>query len=374
MRMPNRHHMDTSGHRNAWDLPHNWGWERFRPISALLRPNTIVALWNEPHHRFMRMNGHHNRMDAAHRKHLHHLPANWNWELFRVVDAGFGQIALHSAASNRFVKMSHDMHRSPHRNWNQLPGGWGAERFTVIDAGHGRIALHNPWHNRFVSMCHHGDGCISPGKAPDHLPGGWTWSDRAPQEAAGTARPAKIHGGAQKNALNHQCSAMKPLGAIYDEKGINKPMAALEGGTAFAGPVSPSIIAGITNTAEAATLATFCGATAARWGHDMEWTPHKNWDHLPTGWTSTFFRVHFAGDAKIGLHNPRENKWIRLRNNRDMDGAPWRRSWETFTAVDAGGGKVALHCAAHNEYMRMPNKKDMAAWMPLWRFSATLSR
>ena len=43
-------------------------------------------------------------------------------------------------------------------------------------------------------MCHHGDGCISPGKvhsfqfisagvfeafqcqAPDHLPGGWTWS------------------------------------------------------------------------------------------------------------------------------------------------------------------------------------------------------
>ncbi|OLP92703.1 hypothetical protein AK812_SmicGene25456 [Symbiodinium microadriaticum] len=78
-----------------------------------------------------------------------------------VVDAGYGQVALHQAASNRFVKMSHnvstqrprkqiawDMIRSPHRNWHQ-PGGWDSERFTVVDAhGHGRVALHNPWKNR----------------------------------------------------------------------------------------------------------------------------------------------------------------------------------------------------------------------------------
>ncbi|OLP92700.1 LINE-1 retrotransposable element ORF2 protein [Symbiodinium microadriaticum] len=88
-------------------------------------------------------------------------------------------------------------------------------------------------------------------------------------------------------------------------------------------------------------------------------------DSLPKDWTYSFFRVHFAGDAKIGLHNPRENRWIRLRNNNDMDGAPHRGSWETFTAVDAGGWEaifpVALHCAAHNKYMRMPNKREMDA-------------
>ncbi|CAE7688505.1 unnamed protein product, partial [Symbiodinium pilosum] len=51
-----------------------------------------------------------------------------------VVDAGYGQIALHNAASNRFIKMGSDMIRSPTKNWNELPGGWSAERFTVIDA------------------------------------------------------------------------------------------------------------------------------------------------------------------------------------------------------------------------------------------------
>ncbi|CAE7466220.1 unnamed protein product, partial [Symbiodinium necroappetens] len=136
---------------------------------ALLRHGTIVGLWNEVHHRFMRMNPHNGHMDGSASKHLHHYPAHgWAWEPFRVVDAGFGQVALHNARNNRFIKMAHDMIRSPTRNWNQLPGGWGSERFTVVDAGHShgaqKVALHNPHYNRFVSMCHHGDGCVSPGK------------------------------------------------------------------------------------------------------------------------------------------------------------------------------------------------------------------
>eukprot|EP00439_Symbiodinium_sp_Y106_P039199 s5505_g4.t2 len=90
------------------------------------------------------------------------------------------------------------------------------------------------------------------------------------------------------------------------------------------------------------------------WGSDLVWSPHRNWDHLPGGWTSTFFRVHRKGyecqthrrrmrhpcHVKVGFHNPRENRWIRLRNNHDMDGAPWFHGWESFNVVDAGGGKA----------------------------------
>ena len=33
-----------------------------------------------------------------------------------------------------------------------IPDGWTWERFTVVDAGNGEIALHSTIHNRFVRM------------------------------------------------------------------------------------------------------------------------------------------------------------------------------------------------------------------------------
>ena len=74
--------------------------------------------------------------------------------------------------------------------------------------------------------------------------------------------------------------------------------------------------------------------------------------------------------------------------NLHRSGCRWREGTNVGPVAESAGrsvrgaaltgwharSQVALHCAAHNEYMRMPNKKDMAAWMPLCRFSATLSR
>ncbi|CAE7474225.1 unnamed protein product [Symbiodinium natans] len=383
MRMPNGHHMDTSPARNAWDLPSNWGWERFRPVSALLRPGTTVALWNDIHKRYMRMNGHHDKMDGSPKlNNMNEYPSGWSWEPFRVVDAGYGQVALHNAASNRFIKMSSKMHRSPTKNWNQLPTGWGAEKYTVVDAGHGRIALHHADHNRFVSMCHHGASCLSPHKAPDQLPGGWTWQmfhvlEIMPCSTGGGASCKTCQNPANRKVHNHcatcnngyylhgkHCKAYsctsgrdricKSCVAQHDRR-QNDHCGSCDGGHVMRGRRCQSRLLGATVALHQENHGRFVNM----WGHDMVWTSKKNSDQLPSGWSSTFFRVHFAGDAKIGLHNPRENKWIRLRDNNDMDGAGARHSWETFTAVDAGSGKVALHCRAHNKYMRMPNGHHM---------------
>ena len=39
---------------------------------------------------------------------------------------------------------------------DQMPWGWSWERFTVVDAGNGQIALHSAYHNRFA-VCLQGD-------------------------------------------------------------------------------------------------------------------------------------------------------------------------------------------------------------------------
>ncbi|OLQ02935.1 hypothetical protein AK812_SmicGene14167 [Symbiodinium microadriaticum] len=297
MRMPGAHALDTSSHRNAWDRGEGWlmlvAWRPAEWVErgALLRPGTTVALWNDVHKRYLRINGHHDKTDASSKLNkMADMPASWDWELLRVVDAGYGQVALHNHVSNRFMKMGghdfraratgckllvgqwalarvaekdgqaecweerfglnlafssvalgpRDMIRSPQKNWDQLPPpvGWGSEKFTVVDAGGGKVALHHAEHNRFldagfVSMCNHGDGCISPHKDGQAE----CWEERF---------------------------------------GLN---------LAF--------------------------SSVALGPRDMIRSPQKNWDQLPppVGWGS-----------------------------------------EKFTVVDAGGGKVALHHAEHNRF------------------------
>merc|ERR1719316_1397057 len=72
-------------------------------------------------------------MDASPRKAWNKMPRRWNWERFRIVKAGNGQVALHSRVHNRFVRMNNmgGMDVSPKFSWRKLPRGWKWERFTV---------------------------------------------------------------------------------------------------------------------------------------------------------------------------------------------------------------------------------------------------
>jgi len=51
-----------------------------------------------------------------------------------VVDAGNGEVALHSKSHNRYIRLlgSGVMDASSHKAADQLPDGWDSERFTPV--------------------------------------------------------------------------------------------------------------------------------------------------------------------------------------------------------------------------------------------------
>ncbi|CAE7249474.1 unnamed protein product [Symbiodinium natans] len=141
----------------AWNqLPTDWKWERLSVVRMKsLEPGDIVALHNAQAGKFLNMLPQPD-MGSSSPAAATSLPANWNYERFRVVDAGNGTIALHSAAMNRFVTMhGSDMTGSPMKDAAALPSDWRSEVFSVKyfpQSGGEDIALHNGLHNRFVRM------------------------------------------------------------------------------------------------------------------------------------------------------------------------------------------------------------------------------
>ena len=143
--------------KNYQDLPSasHWPWERFRPVMTMLPVGSFIALHSTVHNRFVRMTNEWH-LDASSEQSWKSLPSDWTWERFRVVDAGNGEIALHSPKYNCFVQMNDkkDIKRSGGINYQDLPSAshWPWARFRVVDAGNGEIALHSRKHNRFVRM------------------------------------------------------------------------------------------------------------------------------------------------------------------------------------------------------------------------------
>ena len=120
-------------------------------------PGSVVALRNAYHRRFVNLHPH--DMHFSEEKDANFdMPDWWTFERFTVVDAGNGQIALHNALHNRYVKMgpNGDMTVSPVRNLHDpFPHDWFSERFTVLSAHDifdGVIGLHNSAHGRMLRM------------------------------------------------------------------------------------------------------------------------------------------------------------------------------------------------------------------------------
>eukprot|EP00439_Symbiodinium_sp_Y106_P072900 s810_g13.t1 len=140
--------------KDASDLPAAMIFARFRvlQVKPFLEPGSVVGLHCARWNRFLRMNDQAD-MDFSAHKAADQMPWDWSWERFTVVDAGNGQIALHSAYHNRFVRMNHaGMDASAHKAASDLPKEWGWEPFVVRYLANGEIALHNTFFNRFVRM------------------------------------------------------------------------------------------------------------------------------------------------------------------------------------------------------------------------------
>ena len=179
MRMLSDGTVDCSAPHDAGSMPDGWKGEWFTVVPAppRLEPGSVVAFHSKVSGRFLRLNGDSQDMDQSGEKEMNQLPPGWSWERFTVVDAGNGEVALHSAHFNRFVKVGEgrDPQVSGHVDANALPDNWARERFAVVPAGDGVIALHSAIENRFLRMRPDGGVDCSGSKDAGDLPGGWTW-------------------------------------------------------------------------------------------------------------------------------------------------------------------------------------------------------
>ena len=150
-----------------------------------MKPGSIIALYSPHCRRFMHMNG--GGLGVTNEMNGHGVPDHWTWERFTVVDAGNGEIALHSATHNRFVGPGGV---SPHRNVGDLPHDWSSERFTVVEVGNGETAFYNRHHNKFLNMAASGVGASGHPSHPPKLPAGWTWERFQSCQQSGSWFPA----------------------------------------------------------------------------------------------------------------------------------------------------------------------------------------
>eukprot|EP00439_Symbiodinium_sp_Y106_P073415 s810_g13.t2 len=179
--------MDASAVKAASDLPAGWSWERFTVVYG---GNGTIALHSRIHNRFVEVSDLGVAFRSI-TKDASDLPAAMIFARFRVLQVKpflepgsvvkpflepGSVVGLHCARWNRFLRMNDqaDMDFSAHKAADQMPWDWSWERFTVVDAGNGQIALHSAYHNRFVRMNHAGMDA-SAHKAASDLPKEWGW-------------------------------------------------------------------------------------------------------------------------------------------------------------------------------------------------------
>ncbi|CAE7019266.1 unnamed protein product [Symbiodinium sp. KB8] len=164
-------------------IPSDWLWERFRAevLKPYLRVGMQVGLFNRHHKCWLTME-HHDMQRSVPTADATFPHGSWR-EMFTVVDAGYGQIALHNEHFIRFVSLQPAPETvvnvkatatAVQKFANDLPTSWTAERFAVVPAGDGQIALHNTKANRFLRMSPD-DIDSSPIAKANELQDGWAW-------------------------------------------------------------------------------------------------------------------------------------------------------------------------------------------------------
>ncbi|CAJ1441752.1 unnamed protein product [Effrenium voratum] len=270
-----------------------------------LIPGSTIALYRKDAKKFLRMNG--ADMDSASWDDPKNpLPYDWSWERFTVVDAGSGQIALHSSVHNRYVRMSDaNMDTSGHNAASQLPDGWTDERFTPVYAGNGEIGLHNSRFNKYIRMSPEGVVDSSGAQDASGLPQDWSWE-------------------------RFQVVQVKPY-------------------------LPPGSVVAFHNAAKNRFLRMNDNA-------DMDFSSECNWNEFPDGWTWERFTVVDGQNGQVALHNALHNRFIKMSaENMEASSekaaadlpAPDVWTWERFAVVPAGGEYIALHNTLHNRFIRM---------------------
>ncbi|CAE7031810.1 unnamed protein product [Symbiodinium sp. CCMP2592] len=270
----------------------------------VLRPGSSVALKNNFHSRYVRLNS--GSVDSA--TNTQQNANDLTWERFTVIDAGNGQVALHNTAWNRFLRMSPTtVDASPVRSADELTADWTYERFRVVELANNEIALHSTAHNRFLSV---GAGTVlrSESMAWNQLPTNWQW-ERLSVVQLKSLQPGDIV--ALHNAQVGRFLSMQPL----PDMGYSSPAAATSLPSNWNHERFRVVDTG--NGTIALHCATF-NRFVKMWGDDMTASPMKDASALPSDWKSERFTVMYwphTGGEDIALHNALSNRFVRMTAN-----------------------------------------------------------
>ncbi|CAE7256573.1 unnamed protein product [Symbiodinium sp. CCMP2592] len=259
-----------------------------------LKPGSMIAVYSPHCRRFLQM---HANVHLATTEEMngHGIPDSWTWERFTVVDAGNGEIALHNAFFNRFVKIDGV---SDHKNVHELPHDWTSERFKVVEVGNGEMAFYNPTQNRFLLMGANRVGHSNHPPNPPKLPSDWGW------ERFRVVAAERILVPGTSVALHNQ---------------LFNRFAQMHGG-------------------------------------NMERSPEKAAVEFPEYWTWERFTVVDAGHGQIALHNTLHNRFVKVggaSGHKLVDQLPADWVSERWDVWPAGNGQIVLHNRHHNQLLRM---------------------
>ena len=281
----------------------------------VLTPGTRVALYSKKHRRFLKAGS--RDMGSTKTMDVEALRSSWDREYFTVVDGGNGEIALHSARYNRFMRMHSKTNIDMSGARATLPSNWNLERFTPVNAGNGEIALHSKAKRRFVQM--HPDGRVRPhhqDRDANNVPGSWErfFVVHTPQPYF-YLEPGSV---VALYCWKHHRFLRMNNKADMDRSAINGP-------------------------------------------------------YVRRGWTWETFTVVDAGGGLIALHSAAHNRFVRMKGNADMRASDKKSinelpdSWtdQRFAVVPAGKHAnkhvIALHNPWHNRFVSMTTNSVVAS-------------
>ncbi|CAE7868826.1 unnamed protein product, partial [Symbiodinium necroappetens] len=310
-----------------------------------LRPGSVIALHCTHNNRYLSMGG--DNIYGSPGERPDGIKDWWTHQRFTVVDAGNGQIALHNALHNRFLK-SFGSGVSPHKNWNELPHNWGGEKWNVVDAGNGQIALQGS-SKVFLKVDNGGGAGFT--HPIDHLPAHYTW-----ERFTVVAAEVKLVPGstvALYNTHHRKFIAMR--------KDHLEPGGYREGGDMPEEWTHERFTVIQKNGREIALH----NARHNRFIKINGASPHQNPDQFPQGWGMEAFEVWPAVDGEMMLWNPSVNRFVQMGGGHmgesghppaGFDTRGW--AWERFRVVHVKpylepGTVVGLHSAVHNRFLEM---------------------
>ncbi|CAE7829158.1 unnamed protein product, partial [Symbiodinium sp. KB8] len=375
-----------------------------------MKPGSIIALYSPHCRRFMHMNG--GGLGVTNEMNGHGVPDHWTWERFTVVDAGNGEIALHSATHNRFVGPGGV---SPHRNVGDLPHDWASERFTVVEVGNGETAFYNRVSNKFLNMAASAVGASGHPSHPPKLPAGWTWerfrvvpAERILVPGTTIALHSQIHNRFAKMSGGNMERSPEKSAMEMPDGWASERFTVVDAGHGWASEKWDVWPAG---NGQIVLHNRHHNRMLRMSDHTMDASGHMDPHHLPDGWTWERFQVvrlqpYLQPGTTVALRCPHHGRYVLMypeggissfdpfgavkkaaeelaRRQQEeaeerarqaalrgtigrsaphgIDNFPDSWTYERFTVIDAGNGQVAFHNSLHNRYLKMDEHRMLVS-------------